>query len=82
MANFVKETKRNTTLWVKKKTGHQDFSWQAGYGSFSVSESQLPVVAKDVDNQEEHHRKSTFQDECSELLRLHGQSWDEKYVWD
>ncbi|MBG7607270.1 MAG: transposase [Verrucomicrobia bacterium] len=38
VADFVKETKRNTTLWVKEKTGHQDFSWQAGYGCFSVSE--------------------------------------------
>jgi len=82
VADFVKETKRNTTLWVKEKTGHQDFSWQAGYGCFSVSESQLPVVARYIDNQEEHHRKSTFQDEYRELLRLHGQSWDEKYVWD
>ncbi len=80
MADFVKETKRNTTLWVKKKTGPQDFSWQAGYGSFSVSESQLPVVPKYVDDQEEHLRKSTFQDEYRELLRLHGQSWGVKYV--
>ena len=38
VADFVKETKRKTTLWVKEKTGHQDFSWQAGYGCFSVSE--------------------------------------------
>ena len=60
VADFVKETKRNTTLWVKEKTGHQDFSWQAGYGCFSVSESQLPVVAKYIDKQEEHHRKAHF----------------------
>jgi len=40
------------------------------------------VTLRDVDNQEEHHRKSTFQDAYRELLRLHGQSWDEKYVRD
>ena len=78
----MKETKRNTTLWLKKKTSDPDFSWQAGYGCFSVSESQLPAVARYVENQEEHHRKITFQDEYRELLRLHGQNWDEKYVWD
>ena len=82
VADFVKETKRNTTLWIRKTTANRDFSWQSGYGCFSVSESNLTAVARYVENQEEHHRKSTFQDEYRELLRLHCQSWDEKYVWD
>ncbi|MGJ8642029.1 MAG: transposase [Luteolibacter sp.] len=82
IAEFIKEIKRNTTIWAKSKSGQSDFTWQAGYGCFSVSESQLSVVSNYINNQEEHHRKITFQDEYRELLRLHGEKWDEQYVWD
>lgn len=81
-ADFVKEIKRNSTLWAKGKGGNGDFAWQTGYGCFSVSESRIGVVSRYVENQEEHHRKITFQDEYRELLRLHGEKWDERYVWD
>jgi hypothetical protein len=33
-------------------------------------------------DQEEHLRKSSFQDELRALLRRHGLEWDEKYIWD
>ncbi len=81
-AECIKEIKRNSTLWAKGKDGHGDFAWQSGYGCFSVSESQAGVVSRYIENQEEHHRKTTFQDEYREMLRLHGEKWDERYVWD
>ncbi len=58
------------------------FSWQLGYGCFSVSVSNLDVVTAYIDNQEEHHKKHSFQDEFCALLRKHGETWDEKYLWD
>lgn len=82
VAEFIKEVKRNSTLWAKGKGGNGDFAWQSGYGCFSVSESQTGVVSRYIGNQEEHHRKITFQDEYREMLRLHGEKWDECYVWD
>ena len=82
VADFIKETKRNSTLWAKEMEDHKDFAWQTGYGCFSVSESQLPVVSRYIETQEEHHRKTTFQEEYRELLRRHGEKWDERYVWD
>jgi len=83
MAEFVKEIKRVSTNWVQERGGmfHQ-FHWQAGYGCFSVSESKAQAVVRYITQQEEHHRKITFQDEYRELLRRHGQTWDEAYVWD
>ena len=61
---------------------HSDFSWQAGYGAFSVSESNIPQVRKYIQNQEEHHRCMTFQDEFRELCRRHDVELDERYAWD
>jgi putative transposase len=83
IADFVKEAKRVSTGWIQERGGmFRQFRWQAGYGCFSVSESQLPKVVRYIEQQVEHHRKITFQDEYRELLRRHGQSWDETYVWD
>jgi len=58
------------------------FHWQAGYGVFSVSASNMPEVKSYIVQQPEHHRKMTFQDEYLALLAKHGISYDERYVWD
>jgi hypothetical protein len=57
------------------------FSWQEGYGAFSVSASQVPVVKKYIENQEEHHRKRNFEEEFVALLRNCGIEYDERYVF-
>jgi putative transposase len=83
VADFVKEVKRVSTLWIQERGAlYGQFHWQAGYAAFSVSESQVPTVIRYIQNQETHHRKVTFQDEFREFLRRHGQEWDERYVWD
>lgn len=83
VADFVKEVKRVSTLWIQERGGlWSQFHWQAGYGSFSVSESNIPQVTQYILNQEHHHQRHSFQEEFRELLRKHGESWDESYVWD
>jgi REP element-mobilizing transposase RayT len=82
LAKMVEEMKRGSSRWIKTRgIGFQGFAWQGGYGAFSVSESQLPTVKQYIDNQEEHHRKTTFQDEFRTLLARHNIAYDEKYVW-
>jgi len=83
IAELVKEIKRVSTKWIQERGGlFRQFHWQAGYGCFSVSESKASAVVRDIAHQEEHHSKITFQEEYRELLRRHGQAWDEDYVWD
>jgi hypothetical protein len=60
--------------------GH-GFSWQEGHGAFSVSSSQIPVVKRYIQNQEEHHRKRNFEQEFVALLRNYGIEYDERYVF-
>jgi putative transposase len=82
-AEWVKELKRASNLWLKTQSNDlTDFEWQGGYATFSVSVSNLPGVQAYVENQEAHHRKMTFQDELRRLLQKHGVEWDEKYIWD
>ncbi len=89
-ADWIKELKRASTLWIREQplpapppsVSLKEFAWQAGYACFSVSVSQLEAVRLYVAHQEEHHRKIPFQDELRKMLQKHGESWDEKYVWD
>jgi REP element-mobilizing transposase RayT len=81
VADWVKEVKRVTALWLKEQ-GSADFQWQAGYGVFAVSQSNVVAVRDYVRTQEAHHQKRTFQDEFRTLLRRHGIEFDERYTWD
>jgi putative transposase len=67
-ADLLEELKKSSSKWMKVEGGVPDFSWQAGYGAFSVGESQADAVIRYIRNQEEHHRKVTFQDEFRKFL--------------
>jgi REP element-mobilizing transposase RayT len=81
-AEWVKELKRVSNLWIKKQYSIRDFEWQGGYADFSVSASNLEQVKTYIQNQQEHHRRLNFQDELRSLLKKHQINWDEKYAWD
>jgi putative transposase len=81
LAELVKDLKTSSTKMMREK-GHRDFSWQTGYGAFSVSESNKSTVIAYIVNQELHHRKMTFQEEIRTLLKKHSMHFDEQYIWD
>ena len=83
LSNEMRDLKSNSSKWVHASfAGRAAFAWQAGYGAFSVSRSNLEVVKGYIAGQEERHRTMSFQDEFREFLRRHGVAWDERYVWD
>jgi len=83
LAEWVKEIKRTSSLWAKEaRQGCRAFQWQAGYGAFSVSQSQSAAVERYVARQQEHHHSLSFQDELRTLLSRHKIAYDERYVWD
>lgn len=83
MADLVRDLKANSSGWVHETFPDKArFAWQAGYGAFAVSKSNMEAVKLYVAGQESRHKKRTFQDESREFLRLHEIEWDERYVWD
>lgn len=59
------------------------FSWQAGYGAFSVSSSKLDVVIKYIQNQKEHHRVKSFEEEIEGFMKEYKiKEYDAKYFLD
>jgi putative transposase len=80
---LVEETKTNSSVRIKQEGSMLgDFHWQNGYGAFSVSPSNVEQVKTYIANQEEHHRKMTFQEEYRKMLDRHGIEYDERYAWD
>jgi putative transposase len=83
VAQVVEEVKVSSSKWIKTKgPGFADFHWQAGYGAFSVIQSNAAAVVRYIQNQVEHHRKTTFREEYQNFLRRHRVVYDERYVWD
>lgn len=81
LAQLIEKTKTSTSKWIKTK-GLSDFAWQAGYGAFSIGQSQASGLIEYIHGQEEHHRTVTFQDELRTLFREAGIEFDERFVWD
>ena len=83
VSDFLREIKRPSSGWVKSENPKlRSFKWQDGYGAFSVSPSHVDALKKYIADQEEHHKKKTFQDEYRRLLNEYGIKYDERYVWD
>ena len=81
--DFLAELKRESSKWVKTKAEEcLFFYWQSGYGAFSVSPSHVEELRRYITQQEEHHRRETFQEEYRRLLRKYGLEWDERFIWD
>lgn len=81
-AEWVKELKRVSNLWLKEQYGMREFEWQGGYADFSVSASNLEQARQYILNQAVHHAKINFQDELRVLLRRYKVEWDERYIWE
>jgi len=79
----VEEVKKTTSKWLKTQgDGFARFAWQAGYGAFAVSESNVAAVREYIADQQEHHRKKSFQEEYRAFLERNRVVFDERYVWD
>ncbi|MCJ8329515.1 MAG: IS200/IS605 family transposase [Lentisphaeria bacterium] len=82
ISDLVKTIKISTSLWFSETKNLHDFSWQSGYGVFSVSQSHLNGLIDYIDQQAKHHQRINFQDEFRKLLKRHQVEFNETYVWD
>ena len=82
ISKAVQLLKGSSSRWIHETL--EDFSafaWQDGYGAFTVGLSQLADTARYIENQREHHRVKTYQEEYVSFLRTHGVEYDEQHVW-
>jgi len=81
LANVVEEVKKQSSRWMKTK-GIPKFSWQIGYGAFSVSSYNLEIVINYIKNQKKHHGIKTYKEEIEELITKYDTiEYDKSYFW-
>jgi putative transposase len=74
--------KRSSSLWINQNRvtpGH--FSWQEGFGGFTLGKSQVNDTIQYIVNQQEHHRNTTFKEEYLKFLKEYDVQYDERYIF-
>ncbi len=83
VADIVRLVKSNSSKWMNEQRGRTSrFQWQTGYAAFTVSYSNIDVVRRYVQNQQEHHAKRSFRDEYIAFLKKHNVQFDMKYLFE
>ena len=71
-SNFI-----NNNNFVRGK-----FSWQKGFGAFSLFSFTHSKCYNYILNQEKHHRLKTFKEEYLEMLEKFEVGYNKKYLFD
>ena len=82
LSDLMKIVKGESSEWINKKRFLKEkFSWQAGFGGFSYTKDHVPQVIKYIQKQEVHHRKTSFLEEYTSLLKEFDVEFDERYIF-
>jgi REP element-mobilizing transposase RayT len=83
VSDVVGQVKKSSNDWLRTQDRQfASFFWQAGFGTFSVGQSNVDNVRAYIRNQREHHRIKTFQEELRAFFQAYEVEFDERYVWD
>ena len=81
-SDLMFHVKRSSSLWINdNKFCSGRFSWQEGFGAFSYGKSQIPMIARYIENQQRHHKKQTFIEEYIDFLKAFEIDYDERYIY-
>lgn len=80
LADFMRELKKASSVWVRDEVGVRDFAWQEGYGAFTVSPTARPMVRQYIAHQEQHHAVKSYREELIDFLQHAGVEFDERYL--
>jgi REP element-mobilizing transposase RayT len=81
LSDVLRDLKANATGWMHDVfPSLKNFSWQRGYGAFSVSQSNVEEVRNYIARQKHHHRKTSFRDEFIQFLQVNGVEYNERFL--
>ena len=73
LATIMQYLKGESSFWInKKKILPYHFSWQDDYFAVSVGHSQVERVRNYIKNQDEHHRKMSWEEEVNLFMKKYG----------
>ncbi|MDF2157648.1 IS200/IS605 family transposase [Algoriphagus sp. CAU 1675] len=82
LSDLIQKVKASSSKWInEEKLSPSKFSWQAGFGAFSYTKSDVPKVIQYIQNQKEHHQKKTFLEEYKKILKDLEIEFDPRYIF-
>ena len=83
VSKLLEEIKKTSSAWFKgQDPSCRGFAWQAGYGVFSLGQSQLAALVHYIETQEEHHQSISFEEELLTLFKRYAVEYNERYLWE
>ena len=83
LSDLVRDIKSNSSKWINDQgLAETKFSWQTGFGAFTVSQSQVKKIIRYIENQEQHHSKKSFREEYVEFLTEYEIDYEEQYIFN
>ena len=83
LSKVIERVKTDSSVWLKTQGGNfEDFTWQNGYGAFSIGQLGLDCAVQYVANQEVHHKRLSFKEEMRQIFLAHELEYNEKYFWE
>jgi putative transposase len=77
--DIIKNIKGESSHWINASNFTKEkFAWQSGYSAFSISIDKIYAVRTYIENQKEHHKKTSYLEEIRKYLKIYG--LDEKTV--
>jgi REP element-mobilizing transposase RayT len=81
ISDLVRDVKANSSKWINQNNFVKGkFEWQSGYAAFSIGESQLSKTYNYIENQKNHHKSKSFNEEYISFLKAYKIEYDEKYI--
>jgi REP-associated tyrosine transposase len=81
LSDVLRDLKANASGWMHDVFPElSEFSWQRGYGAFTVSQSNVEEVSRYIARQKEHHRRVSFRDEFIQFLKANRIEYDERFI--
>jgi putative transposase len=83
MSDLVRDIKANSSRWINENMLVKGkFEWQRGFGAFSVCPANLNIIIAYIQNQEEHHKQTTFREEYLEFLETYQIEYAPEYIFE
>ncbi len=80
LADFVRDIKVASSLWLKENPAFPDFKgWADGYAALTYTYRDKDMIINYIKNQREHHKKLSFEEEYRNFLKEFGIEIDERY---
>jgi putative transposase len=80
LADYMRDIKTSSSIWLKQSGKFPEFDgWADGYAALTYSWKDKDLIIFYIKNQQEHHKKETFEDELRRLLKEHGINVDERF---